>query len=192
MTFRRRYQEKTDYVQRLALLKSGRPRLVIRKSLNNFRIQLITNDASGDRTVTEVFSKTLQKYGWKGHGGSISAGYLTGYLAGLSAQKHSIKEAVVDLGLQTSVKGSSLYAAALGVKDSGVSVNIGKEAVPHTDRIAGKHVADYAVKLKSSQDKYKKQFAAYLKNGLNPEELPKHFEEVKKNIEISLKEKVEA
>ncbi len=181
MSFRRRQEEKTDYAQRLVLLRSGKPRLVIRKSLNNFHVQLIKSDDS-DRTITETFSKALQKYGWKGHGGNMSAAYLTGYVAGLNAQKHNIREAVVDLGLQTSVRGSGLYAAALGVKDSGVSVNIGKEAVPHADRIAGRHVADYAAKLKG-QDKYKKQFANYLKKGLAPEELPRHFEEVKSKID---------
>lgn len=190
MRFNRRQEEKTDYVQRLGLLKSGKPRLVIRRSLNNFHIQLITNDTDGDKTVVEMFSKALHKYGWKGHCGNVSAAYLTGYMTGLNARKQNIKEAVVDLGLQTSVKGSSLYAAALGAKDAGLSINIGKEILPHMDRILGKHIAHYAASLKG-QDKYKKQFSAYLKKGLNPEELSKHFEEVKRNIEVSL-EKVKA
>ena len=185
MHFRRRVQEKTDYVQRLALLKSGRPRLVIRRSLNNFHVQIVMTDTTGDKTVVETFSKTLHRYGWKGHCGNISAAYLTGYIAGLAAKKHSIKEAIVDLGLQTSVKGSGLYAAALGAKDAGISINIGKEALPPMERIMGKHVGEFAAKLKG-QEKYKKQFSAYLKRGLNPEEMSKHFEEVKKHIENEL------
>ena len=179
--------EKTDYVQRLGLLKSGKPRLVIRRSLNNFHIQIIKNDSNGDKTVVETFSKALIKYGWKGHPGNVSAGYLTGYVAGLNARKQNIKEAIVDLGLQTSVKGSSLYAAALGAKDAGISINIGKEILPHIDRISGKHIANYASSLKAHQDRYKKQFSAYLKRGLNPEDVSRHFEEVKRHIENELR-----
>lgn len=178
--------QKTDYVQRLGLLKSGKPRLVVRRSLNNVHIQLIATD-DGDKTVVEIFSKNLRKYGWKGHGGNMSAAYLTGYLAGMMAKKQNIKEAVADIGLHTSVRGSRIYAAVLGAKDAGIVIGIGKEALPKMERINGKHVADYAVKLKTSQDKYKKQFSDYIKRGLHPEELPKHFEEVKKNIENQLK-----
>src|SRR3989338_7218641 len=129
MTFDRRRRQKTDYVQRLALLKSDKPRLVIRKGLNNFHIQLIVLGTEGDKTEVDVFSKALRKYGWKCHGGNLSSAYLTGYLAGLMALKKNIKEANVDIGLQMSVKASSLYAAAAGARDSGLSMPIGKEAV---------------------------------------------------------------
>jgi large subunit ribosomal protein L18 len=182
-TFTRRRTQKTDYVQRLALLKSGKPRVVIRRSLNGIRVQIISSESSNDKTLVEVTSKNLRKYGWKGHGGNISAAYLTGLLAGTLAQKHHIKEAVVDIGLQMSVKASSIYAAAVGVKDSGIHINVGKEIVPDKDRISGKHVAAYAEKLKKeNHEKYKKQFSAYIKNGLEPEHIQKHFEEVKKEI----------
>ncbi|HLC77010.1 MAG TPA: 50S ribosomal protein L18 [archaeon] len=186
MSFKRRMNQKTDYVQRLGLLKSGKPRLVIRRSLNNVHIQLITTD-DGDKTIVETFSRNLRKYGWKGHCGNISAAYLTGYLAGLNAKKHNIKDAVADIGLHTSVRGSRIYAAILGAKDAGIVISIGKEALPKMERINGKHIADYAAKLKPNQEKYKKQFSEYIKKGLNPEELPKHFEEVKKNIENQVK-----
>ncbi|HLD38901.1 MAG TPA: 50S ribosomal protein L18 [archaeon] len=181
MTFDRRRRQKTDYVQRLALLKSDKPRLVIRKGTNNFHIQLISLGAAGDITEVDVFSKALRKYGWKGHGGNLSSAYLTGYLAGLMALKKNIKEANVDIGLQMSVSGSSLYAAAVGARDAGLLVPVGKEAVPKMDRISGKHIAAYAQKLKDSE-KYKKQFSAYIKSGMQPEDLPKHFEEVKSKI----------
>ncbi|MEK6887552.1 MAG: 50S ribosomal protein L18 [Candidatus Aenigmatarchaeota archaeon] len=182
MAFDRRRRQKTDYVQRLALLKSDKPRLVIRKGTNNFHIQLISLGAAGDITEVDVFSKALRKYGWKGHGGNLSSAYLTGYLVGLIALKKNIKEANVDIGLQMSVNGSSLYAAAVGARDAGLLVPVGKEAVPKMDRISGKHIADYAQKLKTDNEKYKKQFSAYIKSGMQPEDLPKHFEEVKNKI----------
>ncbi|MBS3051599.1 MAG: 50S ribosomal protein L18, partial [Candidatus Aenigmarchaeota archaeon] len=116
-----------------------------------------------------------------GHCGNVSAAYLTGYLAGLSALKQGIKEANVDIGLQMSVKGSALFAVAAGARDAGLSVPIGKEIVPSTDRIKGRHVADYAQKIKGT-DKYQKQFSSYIKNQLAPEDLPKHFDEIKEKI----------
>lgn len=189
---RRRRELKTDYVQRLALLKSGKARLVIRRSLNNYHIQVITFDEN-DKTLVDVMSKNLKKLGWKGHGGNLSSAYLTGFLAGAMALKHGVKEANVDIGLQMSVKSCGLFAAAAGARDAGISVAIGKEAIPSMDRIKGKHVADYAAKIKAT-DAYKKQFSSYIKNQLMPEDLPKHFDEIKAKIaaEFGVKQKVEA
>lgn len=182
---------KTDYVQRLALLKPGMPRLVIRRSLNNMHVQIIVFEAS-DKTVVDVFSKSLRERGWKGHGGNLPAAYLTGYLAGLMALKQGIKQANVDIGLQISSKASCLYAAAAGVKDAGIAVSIGKEVLPSMDRIKGKHISDYAGKIKGT-DAYKKRFSSYLRNNLAPEDLTKHFDEVKERIagEFNVQKKVE-
>ena len=189
---KRRRTQKTDYIQRLALLKSGKPRLVIRRALNNIHVQVIIWDGE-DKTQVEVSSKFLRKYGWKGHNGNLPAAYLTGYLAGLNAVKKSIKEANVDIGLHMSVRASSLYAAAAGARDAGLIMTVGKEAIPKMDRIKGSHVAQYAQKL-SGSEKYKKQFSAYLSAGLKPEELPKHFDEVKEKIadEFGVKKVVKA
>ncbi len=178
---KRRRNKKTDYVQRLGLLKSGKPRLVIRRYLKNVRVQFILSDVTGDKTVVEVLSKNLKKYGWMGHGGNLPSAYLTGYLAGVRAQKHGIKEAVVDIGLHRSIKSSALYAAAMGARDAGITVNIGEGILPDKDRVSGKHAADYAAKIKGT-DAYNKQFSGYAKSNFNPEDLPKHFEETRKKI----------
>nr|AJS11947.1 large subunit ribosomal protein L18 [uncultured archaeon] len=185
---KRRRTMKTDYVQRLALLKSGKPRLVIKRSLNNIHVQVISFENNADKTNVDVFSKALRKHGWKGHCGNISAAYLTGYLAGLMAVKRGIKEANVDIGLQSS-RSSALFAVAAGARDAGVRIAIGKEILPGMDRIKGKHVADYAAKLKGT-DKYQKQFSAYLKAGLAPEDLPKHFEETKEKLSAEFNVKI--
>lgn len=174
MAFRRRREFKTDYVQRLALLKSGKPRLVIKRTLNNVHVQVISFESNSDMTKVDVFSKMLRKYGWKAHGGNISAAYLTGYLAGLHALKQGIKETNVDIGLQSS-SSLVLFAAAAGARDAGLSIPLGKKV--QMDRIKGKHIAEYAGKLKGGM-----QFSSYAKNQLNPEELPKHFDEVKEKI----------
>ncbi len=193
MQFRRRREKKTDYAQRLALLKSGKPRLVIRRSGSNFRLQIVEFHPPGDRTLAEVTAHMLRKYGWKGHCGGTPAAYLTGLLLGKEARDRGIKEAVPDLGLQMSVRCSSLFACVLGARDAGLKISIGKEAMPRKERIEGRHVAEYASMLKEKDSqKYSKHFASYLKSGLEPEKLPDHFNEVKKKIGAVVKEKVEA
>jgi large subunit ribosomal protein L18 len=180
--FRRRRLQKTDYRQRLALLKSGRPRLVVRRALGNIHVQVIRYERDGDVVVAESFSKELKKHGWLGHGGSVSSAYLTGMLAGMKARKAGISSAVADIGLQTSVKGGSLYAAVAGAKDAGLDVPAGKDALPDVKRVRGEHIAAYAAQLKKDAKKYQRQFSAYLKAGLDPEKLPEHFDDVKRSI----------
>lgn len=185
--FKRRRAQRTDYRQRLALLRSGTPRMIVRRHLKNFQIQIIGYDEAGDKVSLEVSSKMLTRFGWLGHPGNTSAAYLTGYLAGAKALSLKISRAILDLGVQTSVKGSSVYAAALGAKHAGLDIPIG-EIMPGQDRIKGEHVAKYAALLKKDdKEKYKKQFSSYLKKNLEPEKLPEHFEEVKKKIFESAK-----
>lgn len=190
--FRRRREEKTDYKQRLALLKSGKTRIVIRRSAKSFRIQFVKWEGDYDKTVYECTSKILNKFDWKGHGGSISSAYLCGLVAGFEAQKNGVKEAVIDIGRHISIKGSSIYAAALGVKDSGIDVNIGKKIVPDYGRISGKHVAEYAKILKKNKGKYEKQFSAYIKSGFDPENITEHFKDVKSKILTSYGSSIKA
>ncbi|MFH1473717.1 MAG: 50S ribosomal protein L18 [Candidatus Aenigmatarchaeota archaeon] len=153
--FKRRREKKTNYKKRLALLKSEKTRLVIRKSISNISIQFINFDTEGDKTVVTIVSTELKKLGWT-KGGNIPAAYLTGLLAGKKAKEKKIVEAILDLGLQTSTKGSRLYAALKGVLDSGVNIPHSESILPKEDRIKGKHIS---------------------------EDVAKQFEDVKKKIE---------
>ena len=181
LNFRRKREGKTDYKTRLKLLSSGKLRVVLRRTLNNFSAQIIKFESTGDKVVCNVHSSELLKYGWKGHGGNLSSAYLVGLLCGLKAKKKGFNSGVVDLGVFRVVKGSSFFAAIKGLKDSGFDVAVSEEALPDDERIIGKHIQDYALKLKG-QENYNKQFAKYLKSGLKPEEFTKHFEEVKSKI----------
>ncbi len=189
---RRRREGKTDYRARLALVKSRSARIVVRKSLNNVHIQVVAYNKEGDTTAVNVFSKNLAKYDWKYHGGSLPSAYLIGFLAGKIAINKGIRLAYLDIGLQTSTKGSVLYAAALGAKDAGLDVPIGKDILPPQDRVSGKHIARYAEILKKNdQAKYNKQFSYYNKNNLQVESIPQKFSEIKDkiNVEYSGKER---
>jgi len=145
MPLRRRREKKTDYKKRLSLLKSGKTRLVIRKSLSNISVQFINFDSKGDQTIASAFSTELRKLGWN-RTGNIPAAYLTGLLAGKRAKDKKIENVVLDSGLQSSTKGSRLYAALKGVLDSGINVPHSKDILPTEDRIKGKHISEEVVK----------------------------------------------
>lgn len=184
---RRRREKKTDYKQRLGLLRSGKPRLVIRRSLNYVRAQLIEYKKDGDITLIDVSSKNLLAYGWKGHLGNVPSAYLTGLLVGALGVKKGIREAIVDIGLSTSVKGSSLYALVKGARDAGLLIPVDKKVLPSDERIKGGHIAAFA-ELLDDPEKREKQFSSLMKR-LEPTKLPDHFEDVKNKLIASMKVK---
>ncbi len=180
VNYRRKRQGKTEYRNRLRLIQSKRTRLVIRKSNKNIIIQAVNYDQNGDKIVTMTNTKELQKLGWKGNTKNMSAAYLCGLLFG---KKWKVKEILVpDIGQYTSVKGCKLYAVIKGVVDSGVKVAHSPEVFPSEDRIKGNHVVEFAKKIKQDKKQYEKLFSLYIKKGINPEDLTKNFEEVKKKI----------
>lgn len=141
---RRRREEKTDFRLRLRLLKSGKPRLVVRRSLNNMVCQVVKYNPKGDRVLASSDSRELKKLGWRHHCGNLPSAYLTGLLCGARAKKEKVQELVLDLGLYTSVKGSRLYACLKGALDSGLKIPHSGEILPSEDRLSGRHIADYA------------------------------------------------
>ncbi|MDD5416372.1 MAG: 50S ribosomal protein L18 [Candidatus Aenigmarchaeota archaeon] len=137
---KRRRQQKTDLKRRLGLIKSGKTRLVIRKSLSGMSVQFIDYVASGDKTIVTVVAKDLKKLGWNHSTGNIPSSYLIGLIAGKKAKQKNITEAVLDFGLQTSTKGSRIYAALKGVVDAGINVPHSEDILPSEDRLSGKHI----------------------------------------------------
>ncbi|RLG58710.1 MAG: 50S ribosomal protein L18, partial [Candidatus Hydrothermarchaeota archaeon] len=83
--FRRRREGKTDYRKRLKLLLSGKPRIVVRKTLKHTIVQVIDFDIKGDRVLVSAHSNELKKYGWQANTGNLPASYLTGLLCGKKA-----------------------------------------------------------------------------------------------------------
>lgn len=192
LALKRRRELKTDYRSRLGMLKSERPRIVIRRSLNGVRLQIVEYGKDGDRTVTEVTSAALGRYGWKAHTGNLPAAYLTGFLLGRVAVGKGMKNCIVDIGLQRAGKGSSLFAAAKGCRDAGMNLLIDEGILPADERIRGAHIAGYAKMMKSEdQGRYRRHFSACIKSGLDPENIPDHFDSVKNRIAQGAEEKPE-
>ncbi len=145
MQFRRRREMKTNFKKRLEIVKSEKTRLVIRRRLNNISVQFINYHKDGDKTIASSFSTELKKYGWKFSNGNLPAAYLTGLIAGMKAKKH-IRQAILDLGLQRSTKGSRIYSALKGVIDAGISIPHSPDILPDENRIKGSHIKEDVVK----------------------------------------------
>jgi len=145
--FRRRREGKTDYAKRLALLKSRKTRLVIRKTNARVIAQFIDFDAKGDKTVASAESKELAKHGFTGKCNAPSA-YLVGALAAKKASAKGVKEFVLDTGRHEITKGGIIFAALKGALDAGLKAPHSPECIPAQDRIEGKHLS------KQTQDSF--------------------------------------
>ncbi len=143
--FRRRREGKTDYRHRIALLKAGKVRAVVRKSNKVTRVQFIGYSAKGDVVVASAVSTDLAELGWTGSGKSTPGAYLTGLLAGKRAKEKGIEEAVLDIGLREPTKGATVFAALKGILDAGVEIPHSDEMLPDNDRISGKHMKEGTV-----------------------------------------------
>ena len=65
VAFRRRREGKTDYAQRMKLVKINANRLVVRVSNANVIVQVVKVGENGDETLVSAHSKELNKLGWK-------------------------------------------------------------------------------------------------------------------------------
>ena len=182
MQFRRKREGATNYRKRLKILLSNKPRLVIRKSLKNIQAAIIDYDKKGDVVKASVHSSNLKKFGWSYGAGNLPAAYLVGFLLGKRASAKS-NAAVLDIGINKSVKGSRVYAVLAGALDAGMKIPCSKEILPSKERIMGKHIIDYGEKLKKDETSFKKQFGAYIKDNNDLSNIAKKLKEVKNSID---------
>lgn len=174
MPFKRRFEKKTNYRKRLRLLLSEKPRLIIRRSTKHTKAQIIKYEPTGDKTLVSVSTQELEKLGWKYSTSNLPAAYLTGLLIGEKAKKKKIKDVVLDLGVQRTVKGSRLYATIKGAIDAGLQVPCSEEVFPSEERLKGEHIVKYS---KEKGDIYKTQFTK-----VKPDNMVKDFEKIKEKI----------
>jgi len=170
---RRRREVRTDYHQRLRLLKSGKPRLVARVSNKHVRAQLASPGPDGDEIHAAASSEDLSEYGWEAPTGNLPSAYLTGYLAGLRAIDAGLTEAVLDLGLNTATPGNKAFAVQEGAIDAGLEIPHSDSVLADWSRNRGEHIAEYAEQLED--DLYSGEFDAT--------ELPEHFDDVREMLQ---------
>ncbi|MCY0860400.1 MAG: 50S ribosomal protein L18 [Sulfolobaceae archaeon] len=179
LKFRRRQEGKTNYYRRYVFVSTSAIREVVRLTNQHIVVQFYDIDPKGDKVLASAHSiELVKKFGWKGDTDNTSAVYLTGYLAGKRAVKVGLKSAVLDIGMFKAITGSRIFYAAKGSVDAGLEIPLGDVQIIE-ERIRGEHIAEYASKLEQENPEiFNKLFSRYLKRGLNPKDLPSHFEEV--------------
>src|SRR5438309_10290681 len=98
LPYRRRREGKTDYKLRRALVKSGKPRAVVRLTNKYVTVQITDATLTGDIVRASANSRELSKIGWKGALGYLGSADLTGVLADRTAVAKGIREAILNLG----------------------------------------------------------------------------------------------
>ena len=134
------------------MLMGKRDFVTVKISNENTQVQIHQPEFLGDKVVASAHSRFLLQKGWKGSRKSISAAYLTGYLAGKKAIVKGVKDAILYSGTD---KYTQRMAAALkGVIDAGLQIPADQEAFPPQERINGEHltVKNDVGKLKSTID----------------------------------------
>jgi large subunit ribosomal protein L18 len=143
----------------------------------------------GDKVVVSADSGELAgKFGWLGSGSNLPAAYLTGLLCGFRALQSGVKEAVLDIGLQSPTKGAKIFGVLKGVLDAGVLVPHDEGILPSEERVQGQHIVAYAKQLASNPEMYQARFSELLSRKFLPEQLTEHFVSVKEKIVSSFKE----
>lgn len=143
---RRRKENKTNYLKRLKLLKSGKPRVVFRRTNKYVIAQYVLSEEAKDKIVLGITSKELIKYGWpnkfEGSLKSIPAAYLTGYLIGKKIQEKKLENPIVDFGMNQTLYKTKIFGFLKGLIDSGIEINCKEEAFPEEERIIGKSLKE--------------------------------------------------
>lgn len=158
---RRRRENKTDYLKRLKLLKSDKPRLVFRKTNKYVIGQYVVSEEAKDKISFGVTSKVLLKNGWpenfKGSLKSIPASYLTGYLIAKRILRDKLEEPILDFGMSQTLHKTKIFGFIKGAIDAGLKISCKEEAFPQVERITGKDMKEDFTKtfneIKSKIDK---------------------------------------
>lgn len=141
---RRRREAKTDYLKRLKLLKSGKPRVVFRRTNKYIISQYVTSEEAKDRIIFSFNSSELLKHGWPKESVSglknTTASYLMGYLTGRTIKKKNLEKPIADFGMTQALHKSRVYAFLKGLIDAGIEIPCKEEAFPGPERIKGEHL----------------------------------------------------
>lgn len=141
--FRRRREARTNYYNRMRLIVSENPRMVVRKTNRYIIAQLVTARPEGDVTLVSANSRELPAFGYRGSGSNIPAAYLTGLLFAAKARKAGYREAILDIGLHRATKGAAVFGALKGAVDGGLEIPHSEEILPAESRLKGEHIASH-------------------------------------------------
>lgn len=158
---RRRRENKTNYSKRVKYLKSGKSRIVFRKTNKYLVAQYVKSSEAQDKIVFGMSTKNLLKNKWpeklKNSLKSLPASYFLGYKIGKRIQKDKLETPIVDFGLHRIIVGSKIQGFIKGLVDSGLKIKHKEEAFPKKERIEGAHMKEKLPfeEIKSSLDNEK-------------------------------------
>ncbi len=176
--FRRRREGTTNYAKRLALVKSGLDRVVVRKTNKRILGQIIKYGEGGDSVRASADSAELaKKYGWPSRRNRPTA-YLTGLL--LAKKAKNTADVVLDIGITTPISGSIPFVFAKGCIDGGMKLRGSIDA--KEEFYNATHIAKHAEQLRAKPEEMKRQFGNYAAKSIDVQSLPKLFNEVKEKI----------
>ena len=135
---RRLREEKTNYKKRGTMLMGKRDFITVNITNENTQVQILHPGMTGDRVLAHAHSRYLLGKGWKGSRKSISAAYLTGYLAGKKALAQNVKDAILYTGTRRYTQ--RMAAALKGIVDAGLQVPADPDTFPPSERINGEHL----------------------------------------------------
>lgn len=157
---KRRKECKTDYLKRLKLLKSGKARLVFRKTNKYIIVQYVESKNAQDKIVLGFCSKELLKYGWPKEASksikNITASYLIGFLIGKKIINNKLDTPIIDFGMIKTQYKTKIYAFLKGLIDSGLKIKYKEETFPEEERIKGKHLKN-KIELEEIKSKIEKE-----------------------------------
>jgi large subunit ribosomal protein L5e len=108
-------------------------------------------------------------------------------------------KAVLDVGLQRTTSGARVFGGLKGAADGGLDIPHSAKRFPRSDDhdhrayIFGQHVASYMEMLSNDDpEKFNRQFARYIKNGVTHENMEEMYEEAHAAIRANPERKREA
>jgi large subunit ribosomal protein L18 len=187
-TLKRIRKHKTNYRKRAALLIGRHSFITIKLSDQNVAAQVLRPTPSGDIVMASAHSRELRNLGWKGSLNNLPACYLTGLVLGKKILERGTQDAVLYTGKDQFT--TRVAACLKGIVEAGVNIPVSEESLPDDFRISGQHISEYAKLLSSDKTKYSARFSQLLKEGLNPEDYPSHFEEIRMKLSGKPRSKV--
>lgn len=140
------------------MMKSEKPRLIVRRSIKHTVAQVMSYSPEGDKVIAQASTSDIVKDGWTHATANIPSAYLVGLLVASRAKAANTVEVVADLGMQSLVKGGRLYAVLKGAKDGGLVFPVDEAVFPKEDRLTGAHIASFnkkSAKIVSDVEKFK-------------------------------------
>ena len=179
MKFKRRRLGLTNYKKRLALVKGNMDRVVVRKTNRRIIGQMVSYEEKGDKIIGCADSNELVK-ALRMAEQDQQAHCVPNWAAPCQEGEGQEARSVLDIGIARPGEELDTFRIREGMHRRRPEAQ-GQLEIDMKMLDAAK-IAKYAETLKGDKAAFKKQFGGYSEKGVQPETLPKLFNEVKAKI----------